>query len=81
MTASPETDARRVIGRSPDRLTIKERFELAGRFIALRLYTPRTIPFHRIEAIGRSTQECIRQLQSRSLDPANFEFVLVTPPY
>jgi len=70
-----------IIGRSPDRLTLPERFALAGKYIALELYTPETIPLRRIEAIGDSTEDCVRGLQARSLNPAHFEFVRLTPPY
>ena len=74
MTANP-------IGRSPERLTLEERFALAGKFVALEVYTPQAIPLRRIEAIGDSTGECLRELTSRGLDPARFEFTRLTQPY
>jgi len=74
MTANP-------IGRSPERLTLEERFALAGKYVALEIYTPQTIPLRRIEAIGDSTGECLRELTSRGLDPARFEFTRLTQPY
>jgi hypothetical protein len=70
-----------VIGRSPDQLSIPERFELSGKFMALEVYTPKTIPLRRIEAIADTAAECVRQLADRGLDPRQFEFVRITPPY
>jgi hypothetical protein len=35
----------------------------------------------RIEAIGDSAGDCILQLHSRGLDPANFEFSRLPAPY
>jgi hypothetical protein len=69
------------VGRSPDRLTLAERFALAGKFAALEIYTPAATPLRRIEAIGASLEDCVRQLAARGLDPAHFEYVRLTPPY
>lgn len=74
-------DAREAIGRAPERLTLDERIRLIGKFIALEIYTPETLPFRRIEAIGDSIDECVRQLRSRGLDPAHFEYTRLSPPY
>jgi hypothetical protein len=70
-----------VIGRSPERLTLEERFRLAGKYIALEIYTPKTVPLRRIEAIGDSTRDCVQALESRGLDPWRFEFDLLLPPF
>jgi hypothetical protein len=80
MTAADQ-DLSRAIGRSPDRLTLEERTRLAGKFIALEIYTPQTLPLRRIEAIGNSVDDCVRQLKSRGLDPRRFEYSRLTPPY
>jgi hypothetical protein len=48
---------------------------LAGKWVALEIYTPKTTPERRIEAIGNSPLSCIQQLRERGLDPARFEFV------
>jgi len=77
MTAAPD----KAIGRSPEQLTLEERLLLTGKYIALEIYTPEATPFRRIEAIGDSVAECIRMLQSRGLDPGQFEFSRLTPPY
>ena len=69
------------IGRSPERLSLEERFALAGKYVALEVYTPQAIPLRRIEAIGDSTGECVRGLKARGLDPARFEFTRLTQPY
>ena len=69
------------IGRNPDRLTLEERIALAGKWIGLEVYTPATLPFRRIEAIGDSVGDCVRMLQERGLDPAVFEFSRLSWPY
>lgn len=74
-------DPKTVIGRSPDRLTIAERTALAGRYVALEIYTPAALPLRRIEAIGGSVAECVRQLRDRGLDPTRFEYTMLEPPY
>ena len=81
MTASAVRDPRQAIGRNPDRLTLEERTALAGKWIALEVYTPATLPFRRIEAIGDSLEACARMLQERGLDPAIFEFSRLAWPY
>jgi len=81
MTASAVKDPRQAIGRNPDRLTLEERTALAGKWIALEVYTPATLPFRRIEAIGDSLEACARMLQERGLDPAIFEFSRLAWPY
>jgi hypothetical protein len=71
----------KVIGRSPDRLTLAESTALVGKYVAFEIYTPETLPFRRIEAIGDSVEECLRMLQSRGLDPRKFEFTRLAPPF
>ena len=81
MTATRHPDLRRAIGRSPESLSLEERFALAGCYMALEIYTPEAIPLRRIEAIAGSVEECIRELEARGLNPMRFEFIRVTPPY
>ncbi|MCU1235599.1 MAG: hypothetical protein JWP63_3566 [Candidatus Solibacter sp.] len=81
MTASAAKDPRQALGRNPDRLTLEERMALAGKFIALEIYTPETLPLRRIEAIGNSMEECVKMLQSRGLNPRQFEFSMISWPY
>ena len=81
MTATATKDPQRAIGRSPDRLSLEERRALMGKYIALEVYTPEDLPLRRIEAIGGSVQECVRQLAARGLDPMRFEFTRLAPPY
>jgi hypothetical protein len=81
MTANASRFAERAIGRSPDQLTLEERIHLAGKYVALEIYTPATIPLRRIEAIGDTITECVRTLRARGLQPTRFEFVLLEPPY
>jgi hypothetical protein len=81
MTANAAKDAGRALGRNPDRLTLTERRALVGKYIALEVYSPETIPLRRIEAIGDSVAECLRILESRGLDARLFEFTRLAPPY
>jgi hypothetical protein len=81
VTISAAKDAQRAIGRSPDRLNLDERHALTGKYIALEIYTPDDLPLRRIEAIGDSVQECVKQLAARGLDPLRFEFSRLGPPY
>ena len=81
MPVSAAKDPRQALGRNPDRLTLQERTALAGKMVALEIYTPETFPFRRIEAIGDSTVACVRMLQERGLDPRHFEFTRLSPPY
>jgi len=81
MTTSAAKDPRHALGRNPDRLTLEERTALAGKMVALEVYSPSTFPFRRIEAIGDSIDDCIRMLQERGLDPRRFEYSPLGPPY
>jgi len=40
MHATAAKDPRAALGRSPDRLTLEERTALAGKYVALQIYTP-----------------------------------------
>ena len=68
-----------LLGESPDRLTLSERRAYAGRWIALELYTPETLPLRRIEAIAPSGLACAQALRERGLDPARYEYVPIVP--
>jgi len=69
------------IGRAPEELELGERLAWTGKWIALEVYTPATLPLRRIQAIGDSVAECIRQLETQSLDPERFEFSVLQKPY
>jgi len=81
VTTTAAKDPQRALGRSPDRLSLDERHALTGKYIALEIYTPDELPLRRIEAIGDSVQDCIKQLTARGLDPLRFEFSRLAPPY
>ena len=74
-------DPGEAVGRSPDRLTLEQRIALAGKYIALEIYTPENLALRRIEAIGDSAADCMRMLQARGLDPKKFEFSRLTVPW
>jgi hypothetical protein len=69
----------RAIGRSPESLSLEDRALLVGKFMALEIYSPDTLPLRRIEAIGDNIGDCVRMLQSRGLDPMNFEYSQLHP--
>jgi hypothetical protein len=75
--ADPQT----AVGRAPEQLSLEERAALAGKYIALEVYSPATLPLRRIEAIGASAAECARGLRERGLDATGYEYVMLTPPY
>jgi hypothetical protein len=81
MAAMPAVNLKSFIGREPERLSLDERHAVAGKWIAIELYSPKTLPLRRIEAMGDSVKECIDQLASRGLDPRRFEFEVMRPPY
>jgi hypothetical protein len=70
-------DSSSIIGRAPEQLTLAERSLLAGKWIALEIYTPATLPLRRIEAVGGAIAACAAELRRRQLNPGDFEFVLV----
>ena len=81
MPASAVKDPRAAVGRNPDRLTLEERTALAGKYVAMEMYSPDTLPLRRIEAIGDSIEACVRMLKDRGLDPAMFEYTRLAWPY
>jgi hypothetical protein len=81
MMKSSVAGAAKLIGRSPDTLTLQERISFAGKHVALEIYTPGNLALRRIEAVGDSLEECIRTLQDRGLDPRKFEFTLIAPAF
>ena len=81
MTVSAAKDPKRAIGHAPEDLNLDQRLALTGKLIALEIYSPATLPLRRIEAIGDSVADCVAQLRARGLDPENFEFSRLPPPY
>jgi len=81
MPASAAKDPRVALGRNPDRLSLEERMALAGKYVAMEVYTPEALPLRRIEAIGDSITDCVRMLKERGLDPMQFEFPRLAWPY
>jgi hypothetical protein len=74
-------DPARAVGRAVEQLTVAERLRLVGQCAAFEVYTPKTVPFRFIEALGDSVTECVRQLQARGLDPRQYEFVRLQPVF
>ena len=70
-----------LLGRVPDQLTIAERRQYSGKWIAIELYNIKTLPLRRIEVVGDSVADCATQLKSKDLAPASYEFVQIHPAY
>ncbi|MGC8795262.1 MAG: hypothetical protein ACP5U2_17925 [Bryobacteraceae bacterium] len=81
MASDSRLDHSRLIGRSPASLRLEEAEALRGKWIALEIYSPERLPLRRIEAVGDSVEECVRQLAARGLDPRRFEFVPYSGPF
>ena len=81
MATTDKPSVESILGRSPEELNLEERTTLARSWIALEVYSPKTTPLRRIEAIGDTVEECIALLQKRNLEAAKFEFSRLKPPY
>ncbi len=81
MASTRALDLTQFLGREPERLTLAEQEALTGKWMAFEIYTPKTLPLRRIEALGDSVEDCTRQLQARGLDPRTFEFEVLRWPY
>lgn len=81
MATATKLDLEKFVGRAPDRLTLAEREALVGKFIARQIYTPKNLALQRIEAIGDNIRECVEGLKRRGLDPMDYEFTPLKPPY
>ena len=81
MALAAKLDKQSYIGQSIERLPLDVREALAGKHIAREIYTPETLPLQRIEAIADTLPQCVDILRQRGLDPMNYEFVCLSPPY
>jgi len=81
-----------LLGRHVDDLSLPERLQYANHWIAFQKYSPPKkvsegdvefpdMKVRVVEAAGASTQACITQLKSRNLDPTDYEFTILKPPY
>lgn len=81
-----------LVGRKVEELTLSERLQYANRWVAFRIYQPPgkvskdgveyvDMQVRRIEAVGASVEDCIGQLRRLDLNPAEFEFTVLKPPY
>ena len=81
MALTRAIDPRKILGRAPERLTLEEMHALSAKFIALEIYSPDTTPARRIEALGDTVDDCVRELSARGLDPRRFEFTRLKPAF
>jgi hypothetical protein len=81
-----------LVGRRVEELTLPERLKYANQWVAFRIYSPPgkvtrdgmefvDVRVRKVEAAGKSAQDCIAQLRRQNLDPAEFEFTILKPPY
>jgi hypothetical protein len=73
-------DLSRFVGVFVDSLSLAERRELAGKWAAYEVYTPKTTPLRRIEALADTQIDCIRQLTASGLDVHRYEFIVLPVP-
>ncbi|MBI4442148.1 MAG: hypothetical protein HY649_02090 [Acidobacteria bacterium] len=84
--------SRSLIGRKVEELSLAERLRWANQWVAFRIYHPPgkinqdgteyvDVRVRRVEAAGTSVEECIAQLREGNLNPAEFEFTILKPPY
>lgn len=67
----------RFLGKNPEELTLAERNQLAGKWLALELYSPANLAPRRIAAVGDSAEACRMTLRARGLEPGNFQYILM----
>lgn len=70
-----------LIGQAPDRLDLPTREATVGKVIAMQVYSPRNLALQRIQAIGDSVRDCVAQLKEQGLDPMDYEFTRLNPPF
>lgn len=68
-------------GKSLDGLNLKDRWKLAGAWMATELYSPQRLPLRVMQAIGSDAADCIRQLREQQLDPELYEYQPIPQPY
>ena len=89
MSKTPTTG---LVGRRVDDLSLPERLQYANQWIAFKKYSPPKkiaengveypdMRIRKVEAAGSSAQALITQLKGRYLDPAEYEFTILKPPY
>lgn len=78
---APPAPPSALVGKPIEGLAAAVRWKYAGLWVALELYTPRSMPLRVIAAVGASAAACIAGLRSRGLDPARFEYQPLVQPY
>lgn len=69
------TDFTALVGLAPEQLTFAQQQRADGLWVALRLYSPATLPLRKIEAVGQSPAEALAALAATGQNPAEFEAV------
>jgi hypothetical protein len=69
------------VGKPIDGLALADRWALAGKWVALELYSPERLPLRIIRAVGPDARTCIGQIKKEGADPALFEYVALEQPY
>ena len=82
----------KLVGRAVEDLDLNERWKFTNEWVAFRIYAPPgkvtldgiefvDVRQRKIEAAGKTIEECVAQLRGRNLDPAEYEFTILKPPY
>ena len=83
---------RSLVGKAVDELNLTERLAHANEWMAFLIYEPPSkvtrdgveyvdVRERRIEAAGKNLDECISQHRSLGVDPVEYEFTPLKPPY
>ena len=87
-----DTNTSDLVGRAVEDLNLSERWKHTNKWVAFRIYAPTgkvtrdgvefvDVRQRKIEAVGKTIEECVAQLRGRNLDPAEYEFTVLKPPY
>lgn len=90
--AEEVADLKSLVGKAVEDLNVAARLQFANTWVAFRLYNPPQktlkdgveyvdVRLKRIEAAGKSVEDLMSQLSARGLDPKEFEFTPLKPPY
>ena len=69
--------AERFLTKNPEQLSLRERRQLAGTWVAMELYSPTNLALRRIVALGQSPSHCRQQLRAIGKDVRQFEYILL----
>ena len=75
-----QLDPNRFLKRSPDSFNPSEWRAVHGLWAAFEIYSPRTVPLRRIQALGASATECMGAVAAQGLAVSDFEYLPLRSP-